>query len=199
MPFINGRFYLNPTYGRALESSRTEQHTSDLRSDGAEGNWVTIDHRHVFIREARSRIAMIARKYNGSRAWAYARRKDTFGPNTNKCNKFVYDVTKEAGAPALVMGSDGKPRPPLAGEWANPDISIPGWRVLGPNESPEPGDVAAWPHRYSDATGHSGIVVSVNQGGRVIAMAAHSVSVAPDDSFNRSTHTDVLYRRFTGR
>lgn len=77
MPFINGRFYLNPTYGRALESSRTEQRTSDLRSDGAEGNWVTIDHRHVFIREARSRIAMIARKYNGVELGRTQREKTT--------------------------------------------------------------------------------------------------------------------------
>lgn len=206
MPFVNGRFYINPAFGRALERARLrmddaedERRNAASAAEAADGHWITIDHRHVFIRETRSRIAIIARKYNGSTAWGYRKRKDDFGPNTNKCNKFVYDVTKEAGALALVIGSDGKPRPPLAGEWADSHVSIPGWRVLDPNESPQPGDVAAWPHRYSDATGHSGIVVSVGQAGDVTAMAAHTVLVAPDNSFNRSMHSKVTYRRYVGR
>ena len=171
MPFINGKFYMNPAYGRAVE--RTRQPGASAATPGpndhaAEGHWVTIDHRHVFIDETRSRIAATARKYRGSTAWAFDKRKDGFGPNTNKCNKFVYDVTKEAGAPATVTGSDGKPRPPLAAEWADPRVSIPGWRILGPNEQPQPGDVAAYKlPGHVTYTGHSGIVTSTDQNGAV--------------------------------
>ena len=50
------------------------------------------------------------------------------------------------------------PSPPNAGQWANPSYAIPGWRVLGPDESPQPGDVVAQPRDYSDATGHVMIV-----------------------------------------
>lgn len=108
-------------------------------------------------------------------------------------------MTKEAGAKATVIGSDGKARPPLAGEWADPNTQIPNWRVLGPDETPEPGDVAAWPFHYSDATGHSGIVTSVDRNGHVTAMAAHEAVVGPDSSFNPSpVHPKVTYRRYTG-
>ena len=209
MPFINARYYMNPAYGRALERAHAPQSEpstlqgapQSVQQDqpGENGHWVTIDHRHVFIDETHRRIAETAQKYVGSTLWGFAKRKDNFPRGTNKCNKFVYDVTRKAGAPAIVMGSDGKPRPPLAAEWADPNTPIPGWRVLGPDEAPQPGDVAAWPFRYSDATGHSGIVASVDVSGHVTAVAAHDLVVGKDESFNRSAaHPRVTYRRYTG-
>lgn len=219
MPFVNGKFYINPSIGRVLERNEKRAvivnfaHGRTLQESAPQadsnGHWVTINGRHVLIEgTATSRetpaatgkkIVAIARKYNGSTAWAFGKRKDNFPANTNKCNKFVYDVTKEAGALALVIGSNGKPRPPLAAEWADPKVLIPGWQALGPNEKPRPGDVAAWPHRYSDATGHSGIVVAVDPDGRVKAIAAHYGQVGSDMSFNRSgEHPVVTYRRYTG-
>jgi hypothetical protein len=57
MPFINGKFYLNPAYGRALEKARAGEATSSQsgqkqRDSGA--HWVTIDGRHVLIQETRA-------------------------------------------------------------------------------------------------------------------------------------------------
>ena len=203
MPFINGRFHINPAQGRAVEAARAANAAAKARpgqedGDGNAGHWVTIHGRHVFIEDSRQKIAKIARKYRGSTNWAFGKRKDNFPPNTDKCNKFVYDVTREAGAEPLVRGSDGKLRPPLAAEWANPNLDIPNWIVLTPEEKPQPGDVAAYPipghHTY---TGHSGIVTSVDADGRVHAIAAHEDLVGPDDKFNRSDRA-VTYRRFTG-
>ncbi len=197
-------------------NSGEQSHRAQAR-DASDGHWVTIDHRHVFIQESKSNhaehahgsaqhnqrrreeIADIAKEYDHSTAWAFNKKKDDFPAGSNKCNKFVYDVTNEAGAKATVIGSDGKARPPLAAEWADPHTRIPNWRVLHPGETPQPGDVTAWPFHYSDATGHSGIVTSVDRSGRVTAMAAHESVVGPDGSFNPShAHPKVTYRRYTG-
>jgi rare lipoprotein A (peptidoglycan hydrolase) len=50
MPFVNGKFYANLLYGRALERARAEQ-----PEQGA--HWVTIDGHHVLIPEAQGRQA----------------------------------------------------------------------------------------------------------------------------------------------
>lgn len=214
MPIINGRFYINPAQGRAVERARIAQAERSAvpghheQEQEQSGHWVTINSRHVLIDEAqagpasrstRDRIAATARKYNGSTDWAFARQKDNFAPGTNKCNKFVYDVTKEAGAEAIIIGSDGKSRPPLAAEWADPRTTIPGWRVLGPNEMPQPGDVAAYGlPGHTTYTGHSGIVTAVDGDGTVHAIAAHDQVVGPDDKFNPTRSRKVTYRRHTG-
>lgn len=146
----------------------------------------------------RKKIARTAQKYNGSTDWTFAKQKDDFPPNTNKCNKFVYDVTKESGAPAIVIGVNGKRRPPLAGEWADPNMPIPGWSVLGKSETPQPGDVAAYKlPGHSTYTGHSAIVTAVDANGVVHAVAAHLTIVGPDDKFQRVQ--GVTFRRYTGR
>ena len=211
MPFINGRFYMNPAYGRVIENARNSgasQRLSAANQDRANARWVTINGRHVMISEAQNHqssdsrgdnIADTAKKYEGSTDWAFAKRKDNFPPNTNKCNKFVYDVTKEAGAPATVIGSDGKPRPPLAGEWADPKTKIANWSVVGNNQSPQPGDVAAYKLAGNASyTGHSGIVTSVDPNGMVHATAAHGDVVGPDDKFNPTLRRPVTYRRYEG-
>lgn len=206
MPFVNGRFYANPTFGRNVERARAAEEISERQeSNRQESNshWVTIHGRHVLIKEApkaeRDKIAGIAGKYNGSTKWGFAQRKDNFPPNTNKCNKFVYDVTKEGGAEPTVIGSDGKPRPPLAAEWADPNTKIANWRVLGENEPPQPGDVAARKQHFVDATGHSGIVVSISKAGEVTVIAAHPTTVGPDMSFQPgSKEYHNVFRRYEG-
>jgi cell wall-associated NlpC family hydrolase len=104
-------------------------------------------------------IVRVARSKVGSQDWAYAKEKDDFGKNTNKCNKFVYDVLVEAGVkpPPVVPKYVVFTRPPTAGEWADPQVKIEGWAVVS---SAQPGDVVAEAHQYSDATGHVGIVVA---------------------------------------
>lgn len=50
--------------------------------------------------------------------------------------------------------------PPLARQWADPSLTIPGWVVVpGGSSSPQPGDVIAERIDFADASGHVGIVV----------------------------------------
>ena len=124
--------------------------------------------------------------------------KDNFGIDVNKCNKFMYDVTKEAGAEALV-NVNGVWRPPLAAEWAH-DTEIPNWRRLKPGEQPLPGDVAAYKlsgggTRFS---GHSGIITSCEcEGGGVSNISAHDDAVYPIEG-QFLDDVDTVYRRYTG-
>jgi hypothetical protein len=150
--------------------------------------------------QTRANVAATADKYNGSTDWAYSKQKGAFACNTNKCNAFVGDVTKEAGAPASVTGSNGKSRYPLAAEWADKNTKIDNWRVLGKDEAPQAGDVAAYKLSGGGTSysGHSGIVTSVDANGVVHGMAAHENVVGPDNKFDRSVTPTVVYRRYTG-
>jgi uncharacterized protein RhaS with RHS repeats len=78
----------------------------------------------------RREIDRVARSYDRSRLWGYNVRKDDFGPDTNKCNKFVFDVLVEAGAPGYYTPRGAQPRLPLAGDWADRNTKISNWRVL---------------------------------------------------------------------
>lgn len=117
----------------------------------------------------REKVITNAVKHKGSMEWSMnpfysiGTKIADFGqglwPGSPKCNKFVYDVLKECGIDM------GKPiegnhfdHPYLAADWANRDLSIPGWRVLGPNETPEPGDVIAIAEKGKHSSGHMGIV-----------------------------------------
>lgn len=158
-------------------------------------------HQQAQNQSTRQNIANTAEKYDGNTDWAFSKQKGAFACNTNKCNEFVGDVTKEAGAQASVTGSDGKPRYPLAGEWADQKTKIANWRVLGKDEKPQAGDVAAYklPGGGMSFSGHSGIVTSVDAKGVVHAMAAHEKVIGPDDKFNPGVGAArVTYRRFTG-
>ncbi|MCG8557633.1 MAG: RHS repeat-associated core domain-containing protein, partial [Proteobacteria bacterium] len=108
--------------------------------------------------ETRRRIERLARKSIYSEAWMTDVAKGNFACGTYKCNKFVYDILVVAGAdpgtPNFVRG------PPSARQWADPQFNIPGWRVLGPGETPMGGDVVAQRIHYSDAGGHVAIVSS---------------------------------------
>ncbi|MFZ0883127.1 MAG: hypothetical protein WAN14_06985 [Candidatus Acidiferrales bacterium] len=66
MPFINGKFYMNPSYGRAVEHVRLRGATpikgaaqqAEAREDGdPDGHWVTIDGNHVLIQDAHGQRA----------------------------------------------------------------------------------------------------------------------------------------------
>jgi len=149
-------------------------------------------------RRKRRAIDRIARGHEGSTDWAYGKRKDDFPADQNKCNKFVNDVTAEAGAPTLITTPGGTTRGPLAGEIANPDEKIPNWRPLDPDEEPEPGDIAAFPidPPQPGATGHSGIITSSPDGG-TSNESAHYDSVGPrENQFKGNPRT--TFRRYTG-
>lgn len=60
MPTINGRYYANPAYGREVERARQREQVGGTgpalgTGNGADvepdGHWVTIEHRHVLIRD----------------------------------------------------------------------------------------------------------------------------------------------------
>ena len=117
--------------------------------------------------EVRAKIAELALSQVGSQAWSDKAINGNYGTDTNKCNLFVSDMLTQAGAspgqPHWTVSTRGFPDvlhfyPPLAGEWADPDYKIPGWRVLGQDETPAAGDVVAQRLAYSDASGHVMIV-----------------------------------------
>jgi RHS repeat-associated protein len=141
----------------------------------------------------RKLIDAIAQGYDGSTLWAKDAKKDDFAKGTNKCNKFVYDVTKEAGAEGLYMK-----RPPLAGEWADTDTTIKNWRVLPKGEKPQPGDVAAYKLSGGGTSfsGHTGVMIS-GENDTVTNMSAHgdSVYTKKGQFLDKEFKT---FRRFTG-
>jgi RHS repeat-associated protein len=120
-------------------------------------------------------IAQTALKYEGSLDWDYGAKKDNFGENTYKCNKFVQDVLSENGAaPAGAW-------PPLAGTWAK-------GKVVGfssvTNGLPNLGDVIAGAYPYTDASGHVVIVTQIDlETGYVQTMGTVHSNYIGDDGF----------------
>lgn len=125
--------------------------------------------------QKRNLININAVGYNGNTQWAYNVAKNEFPVNSNKCNKFVYDVIKESGLDAYVTIA-GVRRPPLAAEWANKNTHISNWRVLSDDEQPAKGDVAAYPlSGGASYSGHTGFVVVIN--GTLTNISAHSDAI----------------------
>lgn len=68
MPFINGRFYMSPAYGRAIEKAREAEAPSqsddsiERAQPNGDGHWVTINHHHVLIDGDRNQTASRPRK-----------------------------------------------------------------------------------------------------------------------------------------
>jgi hypothetical protein len=158
-------------------------------------------------KKTRNKIAEVAKTKVSSLDWDYAKDKDNFPAGVNKCNKFVYDVLREAGAsPGTPNGSQirrllGDGYPPTAAQWANPNFNIPNWRVLQPGESPEPGDVVAQKIDYDDATGHVGIVVGP---GQTVSQASDPIEIVVQNDWGFRTEgsqgrsNQVVYRRYVG-
>ena len=143
-----------------------------------------------------------ARRYIGSNAWAYDKERGPSGTNTNKCNLFVYEVLNEAGTPVSMMhrtrfGFRRPDHPPLAGQWANPSVSIPGWTIV---TSPQPGDVVAEAHIYSNASGHVGIVTEANADGtgKTVSASSKTQTVVEND-WGFQPGQKVVFRRYQGK
>ena len=106
-----------------------------------------------------------AMRHRGSTDWGYRADRPPYGPDTNKCNLFVYEVANAAGftVPKRERFSWSRMSdvwyPPLAGEWAGSG-NVGSWRTVS---SPKPGDSIAQAIDYSDATGHVGIVAYPEQ------------------------------------
>lgn len=238
MPIINGRYYMNPQYGAALERARTadeesirdygmpqpswldrflglvptdeeqeqtshlDGNTSDILNEPVESKRAdaqgTQDQRATgegsqANQARRSAIAAAAAAHEGDTSMPYT-------PGHATCNLYVQKAVAESGAPKpLVRKADGTMGAPSAAELAG-DRVPPGWRILKPGESPQPGDIAARKEHFADATGHSGVVISV-QNGVVSAMAAHQKIIGKDMTFQPSTHdkpNNNVFLRYSG-
>ena len=143
-------------------------------------------------------IALTAENQIGSSDWSYEGSRKRFGPKTNKCNLFVFEVIAAVGAKATTRSTSDDwykrlfDRPLLVREWADPNRNMSDWSIVS---EPARGDVVAERRNYSDATGHVGIVVETGNFG---------ASVSADDDYIvrsafgfRSTESPV-FRRFTG-
>jgi hypothetical protein len=150
-----------------------------------------------------------AQKHIGSPAWDFNLAKGTYPEKTDKCNLFVYEMLTGAGASPGTPHGWIHPSGPRAGEWADPNYAIPGWRVLGPDEPPQPGDVVAQPRDYPNgASGHVVIVGSNNTFIGVgkpehpeIPMDPEKIESIPkkDIIVDPPAKGPLLYRRFFGR
>lgn len=152
----------------------------------------------------RQKIVDRANAEIGSTAWDFKVAKGNFPAGKNKCNLFVHEMLTGAGASPGTPNGLRHPSPPSAGQWADPSYAIPGWRLLGPDESPQPGDVVAQPREYSDATGH---VVIVGPNNAFIGVGSPEYEGAPekiesipkkDNIVELPAKGPLLYRRFIG-
>jgi hypothetical protein len=51
MPLINGKYYANPAFGRAVEAARAaEEEQPDPNKE--DGRWVTIDGHHALLHDS---------------------------------------------------------------------------------------------------------------------------------------------------
>lgn len=162
------------------------------------------------VKDKGLKMGIIADYYKNSTYWNYNESYKWYPAGTNKCNIFVGDMAEQAyiNLPKHLanpgwhewytdwLGVGELYGPPLAGDWANPNKEISGWRILGENETPRRGDVGAWGHGFSDATGHVGIV---STSGHIINESGSKGKIA-DVSFDyfNSFKKPLLFRRYIG-
>ncbi len=159
------------------------------------------------VDDIRKRIANYAKSLKGSNLWDYSQSRPPFGPSTEKCNLFVYEVSgwAQANVPLINggrlynwFGIGSKQFPVLAGQWANPTFDIPGWEVV---PTPQPGDIIAEAHQYRDATGHSGIVVTDDNGNLATASASaadNPPGIITVSSWGFRPGQHPVFRRYVG-
>jgi len=148
--------------GSTENNDEQNNEEDDGRVYDRDGNPLSFGHSSIL-----PAIAGQALGHDGSTDWAYEVSKDNFGSNTNKCNKFVYDVLMELDVvistdPGLPNGNAikkffGGGSPPTAAQWADPNYHIPNWKVV---TVPAMGDIVAVRGNFTDATGHVAIMIS---------------------------------------
>ncbi|OQW89618.1 MAG: hypothetical protein BWK78_07615 [Thiotrichaceae bacterium IS1] len=140
-------------------------------------------------------IVEAAKQQVGSSQWSYYGSVGGlcwFRSKSNKCNKFVYDILTEAGVPVPTIRGRFNHCPPTASDWASPMVEIQGWEiVIG---LPQPEDVVAVQHEYSDATGHVGIVSGEKT---TISQSSETHKVVENDWGFRGDEGIVVFRRCT--
>lgn len=150
------------------------------------------------VQRIRDQIAANARAEVGSTEWNFDVEKDNFGENTNKCNKFVHDMVTESGVdlPTPNGGWIGPKEYPInAGQWADPNFKIKGWKVVKAARS---GDVVSQAMTGSGYTGHTGIVVGSRA--YVSTVSANGNAIVRNDwGFRQDQIGKVVIRRYVGK
>lgn len=150
------------------------------------------------VERIRDQIAANARDEVESTEWNFDVEKDNFGKNTNKCNKFVHDMVTKSGVylPTPNGGWIGPNEYPInAGQWADPNFKIKGWKVVKVARS---GDVISQPMTGSGFTGHTGIVVGSRAYLSTVSANGHAI-VRNDWGFRQDQIGKVVIRRYVGK
>ena len=129
----------------------------------------------------------IAKSLLNDDRWSYLKRRGIYCQEDWKCNIFVYEVLRAAGAKIPLIGgmlgwaTNGKyGYPPSASDWENKDIKIDGWAIT---KNPKPGDVVS--------TGeHVGIYIG---NGKMISAARDNIVMTDLKSYE-----DYTYRHYVG-
>ncbi|XP_020905002.1 uncharacterized protein LOC110243258 [Exaiptasia diaphana] len=138
------------------------------------------------VSSIRSKIAQVANNKVGSTHWSYAS-SCCHGANTNKCNYFVYDVGKEAGAkmPTRYFGFGG-PVGAGAGGWGKAS-SLNYWSKVSSRQA---GDIVAG---HKSGTYHVGIYVGSN-----MVVSANSQNIGKNANMFTQGYQDLVYWRYQG-
>lgn len=135
------------------------------------------------------KIAQTAERYVGSTHWSYAS-GCCHGPNTNKCNYFVYDVGREAGANMPTRSFFRGPIGAGTGGWGT-SSKVDYWKRV---TSPQRGDVVA-AHYPFDAY-HMGIYV-----GPKTTVSANSHDIGRNEwpfGTGKRRGVNIVYWRYKG-
>ncbi|MEQ1742476.1 MAG: SpvB/TcaC N-terminal domain-containing protein [Candidatus Nitrotoga sp.] len=147
----------------------------------------------------RVEIARKALEHEGSSDWDSSRERGEIKAGADKCNLFLTEMFEAAGVTPPTTGGRLGRYSTSAAQWANPDFDVPEWRVLGPKEKPQPGDVAVRVNLLGDVderAGHVGIVVDA---GKTISVA-HGKNVHISEwGFRPEEQKDpTVFRRYVG-
>jgi hypothetical protein len=129
----------------------------------------------------------------GSTGWAYDKARGAFPANTNKCNLFVCEMVESSGARSPRYGHS--PHWPYLAGTMGQDRELPALSRVKPGDE-KIGDVAAIPHRYSDASGHALIYagdVDIYKGGISLRQRSGLDQPAqPGEPAFISAHDDIV-------
>ncbi|HEV2464262.1 MAG TPA: RHS repeat-associated core domain-containing protein [Acidobacteriaceae bacterium] len=168
----------------ASTGNKAAQPAQAQQQNSGEGSSSNVDKRNALADAAYDEAK------NRSTNWAQ-------GNGAPKCNVFVCAMLNKVGIGGPTY--PGGDNPLVAQDWANPKFKVDNWRVLGPGEAPQAGDVAAYKESFSNATGHSGIVTGNENGTiRVVAAGSRSIYQTTAGSKYFGQGMVITYRRYTG-
>ena len=137
----------------------------------------------------REKIAQVALSKVGSTHWSFES-SSGHGPNTYKCNYFIYDVGNEAGAKMPTGPTFPGPIGAGDGGWGDSSANLPKWSVV---QSPQRGDVVG--AHNERGIFHAGIYVG---GSKTVSANAKDVGHTswPFGKEGKTKGFNHVYRRY---